>query len=102
VRYSEPEEQGGPCESQTQGGTAPQAFQADQAILQNAMIWTATSDSADGPEQDLRARVNSSNSTRANNVEMFDNSKYEQWTSGEYQLTTYEDLYHEGIWRGDG
>ena len=46
------------------------------------MIWMATSDSDDGPE---------SGSTQ---VEMFDNAKPEQWTSGDYQMWPCGDLSH--------
>jgi hypothetical protein len=35
------------------------------------------------------------NSTQVNDVVMFKNAEYEQWTSGEYQMETYEDLYHD-------
>jgi hypothetical protein len=59
MSYIEPEEQGGPRESLIWRGAAPQELQVDQASLQNAKSWTATSDSDAGPEPDLWAQVNS-------------------------------------------
>ena len=53
-QYREPEEHvGRPREYLTRRGTAPHARQVDQASPQSAsarMIWTATSDSNDGPK----------------------------------------------------
>ena len=85
--YHGPEQlEGGPSKYKTRRGTAPQAL-LTQALQKFGI---RPSDSDDGPGPDLRARVDH---TRARNVEMFENAKYVQATSGDHQMGQYGDLY---------